>query len=158
MVGLIFIIALAPTQDTVTATTYKLTAKENGPYGNRMASGFRVNEKLPGNDKVVAVSRDMLEKYPFHSYIKIEGTGKLDGIWRIEDIMNRRYRKRIDLLINWKVKHNKFSNVKITKYEYKSNLKSSKRRPSSVHRVRTKRVHKQIQDRKTSIKRHPVHR
>ena len=158
MVGLILIVALVPTQDTVTATTYKLTARENGPYGNVLASGFKANKKIPGNDRVVAVSRDILKKYPFHSYIKVEGVGTLNGIWRVEDVMNSRYKKRIDLLINWKVKHNKFSNVKITKYEYKSNLKSSKRRTSSVHRVRTKRIHKQIQSRKTSIKRHSVHR
>lgn len=142
MVGLALILTLVSTQDTVTVTTYKLTAKENGPYGNRMASGFRVNKELPGNDRVVAVSRDMLKKYPFHSYIKIKGTGKLDGIWKVEDIMNSRYKKRIDLLINWKIRHNKFNNVIIKSYgKYKSDTKHRKRRINAVHNVRAKQYH-----------------
>ena len=63
MVGLIFLF-LPFMQDTVTATTYKLTVRENGPYGNSMASGFKVSYKHPGLNRVVAVSRDLLNQYP----------------------------------------------------------------------------------------------
>ena len=46
MVGLILIAILSlPIQDTVTATTYKLTAAENGPYSNNLASGFKASYK-----------------------------------------------------------------------------------------------------------------
>jgi 3D (Asp-Asp-Asp) domain-containing protein len=142
MVGLISIILLASPQDTVTATTYKLTARENGPYGNVLASGFRANKEYPGDDRVVAVSRDLLKKYPLHTDVLIKGAGKLDGIWKVEDVMNKRFRKRIDFLLNWKVKHNKFNNVIITSYgKHKSDIRHRKHRVNDVHDVRAKQHH-----------------
>ena len=143
MVGLILTILLSlPIQDTVTATTYKLTAAENGPYGNHLASGFIANSKHPGLNRVIAVSRDLLKQYPFHSYVIVKGAGKFDGVWRVEDIMNKRFTKRIDLLIDWKVKHNKFNNVIIKHYgKHKSNTRHSKRRVNAVHNVRAKQHH-----------------
>lgn len=121
MVGLIAILFLLPTSDTVTVTTYKLTAKENGPYGNVLASGFKVNKKYPGNHRVIAVSRNLLKKYPFHTKVLIEGTGSLDGEYIVEDVMNRRWHNKIDILIDWKVKPNKFNKIKITKHGSTSN-------------------------------------
>ena len=138
MVGLVFILALVPTQDTVTATTYKLTVRENGPYGNNMASGFKVNKKSPGNDRVIAVSRDLLKKYPFHSDVIVKGAGKLNGKWKVEDVMNKRFTKRIDFLLNWEAKHNKFNNIIIKSYgKHKSDLRHRKRRINAVHNVGT---------------------
>jgi 3D (Asp-Asp-Asp) domain-containing protein len=137
-VELIFIL-LFGVQDTVTATTYKLTAAENGPYGNVLASDFRANKKLPGNDRVIAVSRDLLKKYPFHTNVIIKGAGKLDGKWRVEDVMNKRFTKRIDFLLNWEVKHNKFNNVIIKSYgKHKSHSRNSISRTNAIHHVRTK--------------------
>ena len=115
MVGLILILLLN-IQDTVTATTYKLTRAENGPYGNNMASGYKVSYKHPGNNRVIAVSPDLLDKYPYHTDVIVSGTGKYDGKYKVEDLMNARWHKRIDILLNWKTKHNKFYNVIITKY------------------------------------------
>ena len=121
-------------QDTVTITTYKLVPHDQGRWGTLMASGYKVNVKNPERSRVVAVSRDLLKRYPFGTFIKIEGK----GIWKVEDVMAPRFKKRVDLLLGYKQKHNKFNNVIISKYEHQSNLKSSKRRTSSVHRVRTK--------------------
>ena len=122
-------------QDTVTITTYKLVPHDQGKWGTLMASGYKVNVKNPERSRVVAVSRDLLKRYPFGTFIEIEEK----GIWRVEDVMAARFKKRVDLLLGYKQKHNKFNNVIISKYEIsKSNLKSSKRRTSIVHRVRTK--------------------
>ena len=138
MVGLIFIL-LFNIQDTVTATTYRLTARENGPYGNSMASGYKVSYKHPGKDRVVAVSRDLLKKYPFHTVIVVRGAGKLDGRWIVEDVMSKRWRKRIDFLIDWKVKTNKFHKVIIVNHgKHKGSIKHRKRRVNAVHNVRAK--------------------
>ena len=154
MVGLIFIL-LFGSQDTVTATTYKLTKAENGPYGNHMASGYTVSYKHPGSSRVIAVSPDMLKRYPFHTRVLIKGAGKLDGKWIVEDIMNKRFTKRIDFLINWKVKHNKFNNIIITKYD---NSKTITRhhisRASNVRPVRTKQNNHSLQKRSKRFKKH----
>ena len=152
MVGLIFILLFGH-QDTVTATTYKLTARENGPYGNVLASGYKASKKSPGLNRVIAVSRDLLENYPFHTYVIVKGAGKLDGIWKVEDVMNKRYTKRIDFLLGWKSKHNKFNNVIIKSYgKHKSHLRHHKRRSNVVHNVRTKQRHKQIKKRSNRVK------
>jgi 3D (Asp-Asp-Asp) domain-containing protein len=143
MVGLILTILLSlPIQDTVTATTYKLTVRENGPYGNNLASGFKASYKHPGLNRVIAVSPDLLDSFPFHSYVIIKGTGKFDGIWKVEDIMNKRFTKRIDLLIDWKVKPNKFYKVTIKKYDNsKTIIRHRKHRVNTVHHVRAKYNH-----------------
>jgi len=123
-VGLICTILLyfSLTHDIVTATTYKLTARENGPYGNVLASGFKVNKKYPQSDRIIAVSRDLLKRYPFGTLILIKGTKEFDGVWRVEDVMNKRWKNKIDLLINFKTKSNKFNNIKISRYEDSKNI------------------------------------
>jgi len=155
MVGLIFIL-LFGVQDTVTATTYKLTAAENGPYGNNMASGYKVNYKHPGNNKVIAVSPDLLKKFPYHTDIIIEGAGKLDGKYKVEDVMSSRWHNRIDILLNWKVKHNKFYNVIIKNYgKHQSHSRNSISRTYAIHHVRTKQSYHTFQKRnKRSKKNH----
>jgi hypothetical protein len=45
------------------------------------------------------------------------GAGNLDGVWNIEDRMNKRFTKRIDFLVNTTRKSGKWENVKITKWE-----------------------------------------
>ena len=149
MVGLILTILLSlPIQDTVTATTYKLTARENGPYGNHLASGFKASYKHPGLDRVIAVSPDLLDSFPFHTYVIVKGAGKLDGIWKVEDVMNKRFTKRIDFLIGWKTKPNKFNNVIIKSYvKRKSHIRHHKRRSNVVHHVRTKHQNKRLKKR-----------
>lgn len=139
--------------DTVTVTTYKLTVKENGPYGNNLASGFKASYKHPGLNRVIAVSPDLLDSFPFHSYVIVKGTGKFDGIWKIEDIMNKRFTKRIDLLIDWKVKHNKFYKVTIKKYDNsKTIIRHRKHRVNTIHHVRAKYNHYKAKSRNKHTK------
>jgi len=157
MVGLILsIMLLLGHTDTVTATTYKLTVRENGPYGNSLASGFKANYKHPGLNRVIAVSPDLLDSFPFHSYVIVKGAGKrFNGIWKVEDIMAKRWNKRIDLLIDWKVKHNKFNNVTITKYDNsKTIIRYSKHRVNTIHHVRTKQNHYKAKRRNKRFKKH----
>ena len=157
MVGLIIsIMLLFGRTDTVTATTYKLTRAENGPYGNNLASGFKANYKHPGLNRVIAVSPDLLDSFPFHSYVIVKGAGKrFDGIWKVEDIMAKRWNKRIDFLINWKVKHDKFYNVTITTYDHiKTSIRSSKRRIDIIYNVRAKQNNHKAKRRNKRSKKH----
>jgi len=144
MLILLFMMLFGHT-DTVTATTYKLTQAENGPYGNNLASGFKASYKHPGLNRVIAVSPDLLEHYPFHTFVIVKGAGKLDGIWKVEDVMNKRFTKRIDFLIGWKTKHNKFNNVTIKSYgKHKSHIRHRKRRSNVSHNVRAKQQNKRL--------------
>lgn len=152
MVGLIFIL-LFGAQDTVTATTYKLTAAENGPYGNSMASGYKVSYKRPGNNRVIAVSPDLLTKFPYHTDVIIKGAGKLDGKYKVEDVMSSRWHNRIDILLNWKIKQNKFNNVIIESYgKHQSHPRVSERSIATSNYLRAKSSRKYIKRQHSSIK------
>lgn len=138
----------------VTATTYTLDPKENGPYGNQLASGFKAN---PKTDRIIAVSRDLLKTYPFHSKVIVSNAGKFNGVWIVEDVMNKRYRKRIDFLIANKSDQNKFYKVKIKHYERKKHSRYRKHRTRALHHVRTKSSHKQAKRHSKKLKRRSVH-
>jgi 3D (Asp-Asp-Asp) domain-containing protein len=45
----------------------------------------------------------------------ITGAGKYDGVYRVEDVMNKRFRNRVDILVNPKDKGTRLSNIKIVK-------------------------------------------
>jgi hypothetical protein len=47
--------------------------------------------------------------------VRVTGAGDLDGIWFIEDRMNRRWTKRVDFLVNKTRKYGKWENIKIEK-------------------------------------------
>ncbi len=49
------------------------------------------------------------------SKIRIVGAGKYDGTYRVHDLMNKRYRKRIDILIDKNDKQTKLRKIKIYK-------------------------------------------
>ena len=49
--------------------------------------------------------------------VKIEGTDKWDGVWQIQDTMNKRFagQHKIDILVPNNIKLGKWSNVKVYK-------------------------------------------
>ena len=99
----------------VTATTYKATENETDSTPLITASGFKINPKNAKRHRIIAVSRDLKKKYKFGTRVKVSGAGKYSGEYVVRDVMNKRYKKRIDILIGHKDKQNKFKNVKIRK-------------------------------------------
>jgi len=63
----------------------------------------------------IAVSRD-LEKhgFVFGTKVCVENAGGFDGVWTVEDRMNKRWKNRIDFLVNKDVKGGKWNKVKLT--------------------------------------------
>jgi 3D (Asp-Asp-Asp) domain-containing protein len=47
--------------------------------------------------------------------VKIMDAGSYNGVYVVEDVMNKRYKNRIDILINPDDKHTKLYNIKIIK-------------------------------------------
>ena len=99
----------------VTATTYTPSVRETDSTPLVTASGFKINPKNPKRHRIIAVSRDLKRKYKFGTRVKVTGAGKYSGEYVVRDVMNKRYRKRIDILIGRKDKQTKFKNVKIRK-------------------------------------------
>ena len=54
----------------------------------------------PKKHRVIAISRDLREKFGFGDKVKLENAGKFNGIWFIRDLMHKKWKKRIDILIN----------------------------------------------------------
>ena len=97
----------------VVATTYTPSAKETDSTPLVTASGFKINPKNPKRHRIIAVSRDLKKKYKFGKKVRITGIGKLSGTYTIRDVMNKRYKKRVDILIGEDDKQTSFKNAKL---------------------------------------------
>jgi len=98
----------------VTATIYHAVPGQTDDTPDITASGFVIDLDRPMSHRIIAVSRD-LEKEGFTMGTKVCVTkaGQMNGVWTIEDRMNRRFTKRIDFLVNEKMKLGKWNDVKI---------------------------------------------
>jgi 3D (Asp-Asp-Asp) domain-containing protein len=99
----------------VTLTTYTASAKETDSTPNITASGFVLDSINPAKHRIIAVSRDIKKKYKFGTKVKILNAGIYNGIYYIHDVMNKRYKSRIDILINPNDKQTKLTNIQIIK-------------------------------------------
>jgi 3D (Asp-Asp-Asp) domain-containing protein len=106
--------------EVVTATTYTVSAGETDSTPLITASGFKLDSLNPKKHKIIAVSRDLKRKYRFGQKVRVKGAGKLDGIYTVRDVMARRWRKKIDILINPDDDGTKIRKVKI--YNIETNL------------------------------------
>ncbi len=49
----------------------------------------------------------------FGAKVCVENAGEMDGIWRVEDRMNKRWTRRIDFLVNKTMRYGKWEDVTI---------------------------------------------
>ena len=101
--------------EQVTVTTYTPSVGECDSTPNITASGFKIDTLNPKRHKIIAVSRDLKRKWKFGTKIRITGIGKHDGTYIVKDVMNKRFKKRIDILVGKQDKQFKFTNIKISK-------------------------------------------
>ena len=104
----------------VTGTIYHADPAQCNADYLTTASMKKINPDNPAGHRWIAVSRD-LEKLGFTmgTRVKISGAGDLDGIWTIEDRMNKRWTMRIDFLVNKTRKYGKWHNIKMEKLSNK---------------------------------------
>lgn len=103
--------------DKVICTVYNAVLEQCNSDPGYTASMFALDLKNPFKHRIIAVSRDLLKRYPYGSKVCISGTGKYDGEYYVEDTMNKRYTARIDILINEDMGLGKWNNVEIRKIE-----------------------------------------
>jgi 3D (Asp-Asp-Asp) domain-containing protein len=102
--------------ETVTLTTYSATEGETDSTPNITASGFKIDTTNPKKHRIIAISRDLKKKWKFGTKVRIKNAGKYNGVYVVKDVMNKRYKKRIDILINREDKQTTISGVKIKKH------------------------------------------
>lgn len=100
----------------VTATVYHAVAEQCDSDCLVTASGRRiVSAERAYEHRYLAVSRDLLDVFPYGTKVVVSGCGELDGEWTVADTLNKRYKGYIDLLINPDMKGGKWEGVRIKK-------------------------------------------
>lgn len=106
------------------ATVYNAVAGQCDADCGRTASMFRLNLKNPYSHRIIAIERTMMDKYGLEmgDVVYLEGVGKYDGVWQVQDKMNKRFagQDKIDLLVNSDTKTGKWNGVKIYTLKDKS--------------------------------------
>ena len=101
----------------VLATVYNAVPAQCNNDVKHTASMFKLNLDDVLSHRIIAMERTMMKEFnlKYGDVVKIEGAGKWDGVWRIEDTMNKRFagQHKIDILVPNNVKTGKWNNVKI---------------------------------------------
>ena len=101
----------------VTLTTYSTTEGETDDSPNITASGFEIDEDNPRKHRIIAVSRDLKRKLRFGEKVILSNAGRFNGVWYVRDLMNSRFRNKIDVLINEDDKQTKMFGVVLKKLD-----------------------------------------
>jgi len=101
----------------VTLTTYSVTEEETDDSPNITASGFEIDEDNPKKHRIIAVSRDLKRKLRFGEKVILSNAGRFTGVWYVRDLMNSRFRNKIDVLINEDDKQTKMFGVVLKKLD-----------------------------------------
>lgn len=98
----------------VTATVYHAVEGQCDDSPLCTASGANISSAESAYEhRYLAVSRDLLDVFPYGTRVEVSGCGELDGEWVVADTMNRRYKGYIDLLINPDMRGGKWTGVRI---------------------------------------------
>lgn len=95
----------------VTITTYNAVMSQCDRSPLITADGTKIDHRKvkSGEQKIVAISRDLLYAIPLGSIIDIEGYGR----YEVRDTMNSRFKHRIDILQHSSKKNFKKDKIKI---------------------------------------------
>ena len=100
----------------VTATVYHAVEGQCDVSPLETASGMTIASAANAyTHRYLALSRDLLEIFPYGTEVEVSGCGELDGVWVVADTMNKRYKGYIDLLVNPDMKGGKWYGVRIRK-------------------------------------------
>jgi len=101
----------------VTLTTYSATEEETDDSPTITASGFEIDEDNPKKHRIIAVSRDLKRRLRFGEKVMLSNAGRFNGVWYVRDLMNSRFKNKIDVLINPDDKQTKMFGVVIKKLD-----------------------------------------
>lgn len=106
---------LADTHTIVTVYN-AVPAQCNNDFGHT-ASMFRLNLYNVLSHRIIAMERTYMKKLGLNygDVVKIEGTNGYDGVWQIQDTMNKRFagQNKIDILVPDNIKYGQWDNVKL---------------------------------------------
>lgn len=100
----------------VTATVYHAVEGQCDDSPLVTASGAKISSAESAYEhRYLAVSRDLLDVFPYGTMVEVIGCGELDGVYTVADTLNKRYKGYIDILINPDMRGGKWEGVRIKK-------------------------------------------
>lgn len=100
----------------VTATVYHAVEGQCDDSPLVTASGAAISSAESAYEhRYLAVSRDLLDVFPYGTMVEVSGCGELDGIYCVVDTMAKRFKGYVDILINPDMKSGKWEGVRIRK-------------------------------------------
>lgn len=111
--------------ENVEGTVYNAVPEQCDEDPLYTASMFRLNLDDVYSHRIIAMERTFMKNLnlKYGDVVKIEGTGKWDGIWQIQDTMNSKFvgQKKIDFLVPEDIKLGKWDEIKLYSLSDKSN-------------------------------------
>ena len=141
--------------DTKTiATVYNaIPAQCNGDFGHT-ASMFRLDLYNVLSQRVIAMERTFMKKLgvKYGDVVYITGTGKWDGVWQIQDTMNKRFagQHKIDILVPENIKYGQWDNVNL--YVLKDKSMTDTYKSQMAPQISEKELKQQVKAKKQEFK------
>lgn len=103
----------------ITVTMYNAVTSQCDSDPFTTADGSKINPHKASEQKIVALSRDLLKRFggdfDYGDLVEIKGTGKKDGIYRVSDCMAKRIKNTVDIFESVGTPLYKFKNIIIKK-------------------------------------------
>lgn len=136
------------------ATVYNaVPAQCNGDFGHT-ASMFRLNLNDVLSQRVIAMERTYMQKLglKYGDVVYIEGTDRYDGVWQIQDTMNKRFagQHKIDILVPNNIKYGSWDNVNL--YVLKDKSLTDSYRSEMAPQISEKELRMQVAQKKQEFK------
>jgi hypothetical protein len=136
------------------ATVYNaVPAQCNGDFGHT-ASMFRLNLNDVLSQRVIAMERTYMQKLGLHygDVVYIEGTDGYDGVWQIQDTMNKRFagQHKIDILVPNNIKYGAWDAVNL--YVLKDKSLTDSYRSEMAPQISEKELRMQVAQKKKEFR------
>lgn len=100
----------------VTATVYHAVPEQCDSDCLVTASGAKIKSAESAYEhRYLAVSRDLLDVFPYGTMVEVSGCGELDGVYCVVDTMAKRFKGYVDILINPDMRGGKWEGVRVKK-------------------------------------------
>lgn len=103
--------------DRTTATVYNAVPSQCNEDCLHTASMYVIEPERIPEQRILAMERTFMAEYGvrYGDVVRIEGTGRYDGLWQVQDTMNKRFKgqNKIDLLVPNHIHHGKWQGVKV---------------------------------------------
>ena len=125
--------------DDVTATVYNAVKAQCNNDVQRTASMFKLNLNDVASHRIIAMERTFMQELglKYGDVVKIEGTGQFDGVWQVQDTMNKRFagQHKIDILVPRDIRTGKWNDVKLYVLKDKGNAEDYKLAMAGQHKA-----------------------